>query len=112
MAARRKPKNSPKKRRAKPAEKTEGGSATKLNLPVQAQQEQLLGRYCNVALINHTRHEFTFDFLLTVGNSSSLASRVITSPDHAKRLYEALGKNIDNYEEKFGKIVLKPDSTP
>lgn len=80
---------------------------SKVALPVQLPIGQLLGNYSNRAIISHTRLEFVFDFLLALENQSILASRVITSPQHAKQLYEALEKNIKRYERKFGRILVK-----
>lgn len=76
-------------------------------LQVQASVDERLGKYSNLAMIHHTRLEFVVDFLLTVGNENILASRLITSPQHAKRLFIVLGKNIEHYEKKFGEIKLE-----
>lgn len=75
--------------------------------PVQVKPEQLSGNYCNRAIINHSQREFVFDFLFSVHENTVLASRIITNPQHAKQVYEALGKNIEEYEKKFEKIILK-----
>lgn len=75
--------------------------------PVQVKPEQLSGNYCNRAIINHSQREFVFDFLFSVHETTVLASRIITNPQHAKQIYEALGKNIGEYEKKFGKIIVK-----
>jgi len=81
----------------------------RLEIPVEvhAKEEDLQGNYCNVALIKHTPREFAFDFLLRFDNYSTLVSRVITSPEHAKEIHDVLGKNITRYEETFGKIKLE-----
>jgi len=76
---------------------------------VEARRETLLGNYCNVALIHHSRLEFCFDFVWALGDVRLLASRVITSPEHAKKVYSALGDNIEKYERRYGKITLKED---
>ena len=73
---------------------------------IRASNEGLLGNYSNFALIHHTRFEFVFDFILALNDQNILASRVITSPQHAKKLHEALGANIAKYEEKYEKIIL------
>ena len=71
---------------------------------VYATHELLRGNYCNVGVFKHTAREFVFDFIWAVDNQGSLVSRVITSPEHAKALYEVLGKNIEQYEKTYGKI--------
>jgi hypothetical protein len=73
---------------------------------VQAGIEQLQGKYCNVAVIQHTKREFVFDYILRVGNNGVFVSRIITSPEHAKAIYDVLGKNIQQYENTFGKIDI------
>ena len=76
-------------------------------MPVLAQNEMLSGNYSNIAVIQHTEREFVLDFMFAIGNQNSLVSRVITNPQHVKKIYEVLGGNIKQYEEKFGKIKVK-----
>jgi len=33
---------------------------------------------------------------------------MILNPGHMKRLYQAIGENIQRYEKNFGKIILPP----
>jgi len=73
---------------------------------IAATDEAFLGKYCNLAFFHHTELEFTFDFVYGLGVQNILASRMITSPQHAKRIYEALGANITQYEEKYGEIHI------
>ena len=75
--------------------------------PVQVKPEQLSGNYCNRAIIIHSQREFVFDFLFSIGDSTVLASRIITNPQHAKQIHQVLGSNMADYEKKFGEIVLK-----
>ena len=63
------------------------------------------GEYCNFAAIHHSETEFVFDFMFQLGDSNRLASRVITSPQHAKALLVALEKNISKYESNIGPIA-------
>ena len=74
------------------------------------QGNELLGRYCNLAIINHTPREFIIDFVLNVGPDNLLESRIITSPQHVKKFHEVLGNNIKKYEENFGKIVTNTET--
>jgi len=71
---------------------------------LQVTSDVLLGRYSNVAVINHTKREFTFDFIFVVGNQGSVVARIATSPAHAKRFLEVLGKNLVKYERTFGRV--------
>ena len=108
-----------KKRRLKGTSETEqkkvsnvvpakiGPEMPQVALPLSFPIDRLLGNYSNLAVISHTEREFVFDFALAVRNQSVLASRVITSPHHAKKVFEALGTNIKRYEETFGEIKDK-----
>jgi len=69
--------------------------------------DRLLGTYSNRAVISHTEREFVFDFLFALPGQTVLASRVITSPQHAKKVFEVLGTNIKRYEETFAEIKDK-----
>jgi hypothetical protein len=69
--------------------------------------EKLPGAYCNTAFVHHTKNEFALDFILDIAGQANFVSRVITSPDHIKRLNNALTENIKKYEDKFGKIKIE-----
>jgi len=72
----------------------------KVNFP-----DKLLGGvYSNNMIVTHTKEEFIMDFLVVVPPSGSVTSRVIISPGHMKRTIIALKKNLEMYEQKFGKI--------
>lgn len=71
------------------------------------------GSYANLAIISHTRSEFVLDF---AGNlpgmpGPKINNRIIMSPEHAKRLLNALSENIARYESHFGKIELETGAT-
>jgi hypothetical protein len=62
--------------------------------------------------ITHTSEEFIFDFLNTIPPEGQLIARIITSPQHAKRILAVLQENLAKYEEKFGEITeAKPQKT-
>lgn len=65
------------------------------------------GFYANSVTIFHGETEFLFDFGLSMPGPKPLVkifSRVVTSPQHAKRFLMALADNIQKFEEKFGPI--------
>ena len=64
------------------------------------------GTYSNLAIINHSVSEFVVDFVNIMPGrpKSKVKSRIIVTPEHAKRLLTALKDNIDKYEDAFGKI--------
>ncbi|MFH1282848.1 MAG: DUF3467 domain-containing protein [bacterium] len=74
---------------------------TQLNVEIDDALAQ--GVYCNLAAITHNDNEFVFDFLFVQpqGKKARVRSRVITSPQHAKRFLEALTKNVSAYEDKI-----------
>ena len=73
-------------------------------IQIKTKDEDLKGNYSNVMQVTHTKEEFILDFFLTAPPQGILASRVIMSPGHIKRVMKALQENISKYEEKFGKI--------
>jgi hypothetical protein len=73
-------------------------------LQIKVQDSDLKGIYSNLMQIVHTKEEFVFDFFFNAPPQGILASRVILSPGHAKRIAAALMENVKRYEDKFGKI--------
>src|SRR5690554_3744262 len=64
------------------------------------------GTYSNLAIINHSVSEFVVDFVSIMPGTpkSKVKSRIILTPQHAKRLLKALGDNIQRFENKHGTI--------
>lgn len=64
------------------------------------------GQYSNLAIINHSVSEFVVDFVnIMPGNpKSKVKSRVILTPQHAKRLAKALADNVRKFESMHGDI--------
>ena len=82
----------------------EGKTTRTKGLRVSADPQVAQGKYANLAMFRHTQREFVFDFLLNLQGEAQLVSRVLTSPQHAKEVLQALKSNIDHYENQFGKI--------
>lgn len=74
-------------------------------IEVTAKPEDLCGNYSNFAVFRHNKREFVADFVWRMDNTNLLVSRIITSPQHAKALHRALGKNLQNYEKQYGEIT-------
>jgi hypothetical protein len=72
---------------------------------INATDEVLSGQYANVAQITHTQEEFVLDFMTIFPPQGTLASRIILSPGHMKRIVRAMDDNIQKYEVQFGAIV-------
>ena len=73
-------------------------------IQIKVKDDDLKGSYSNMMQVLHTKEEFVLDFFLVSPPTGVLASRVVMSPGHIKRMIKALQDNVGKYEEKFGKI--------
>ncbi|NND88421.1 MAG: DUF3467 domain-containing protein [Flavobacteriaceae bacterium] len=64
------------------------------------------GIYSNLAIINHSKSEFVVDFVTIMPGvpKSKVKSRIILTPQHAKRLLKALHDNVGRFEKAHGEI--------
>jgi hypothetical protein len=64
------------------------------------------GIYSNLAIINHSVSEFVMDYVCIMPGTpkAKVKSRIILTPQHAKRLLRALGENIQRFEQAHGEI--------
>ncbi|MDX1548729.1 MAG: DUF3467 domain-containing protein [Rhodothermales bacterium] len=64
------------------------------------------GIYSNLVMIAHSPEEFILDFIRVVPGvpKARVKSRVIVTPQHAKRLLRALDENIKRYERAHGAV--------
>ncbi|MBQ0787739.1 MULTISPECIES: DUF3467 domain-containing protein [Flavobacteriaceae] len=64
------------------------------------------GTYSNLAIINHSVSEFVVDFVSIMPGTpkSKVKSRIILTPQHAKRLMKALSDNVAKFENMHGEI--------
>lgn len=64
------------------------------------------GTYSNLAIINHSISEFVVDFvnIMPGAPKSKVKARIILTPQHAKRLLNALSDNLDRFEKAHGEI--------
>ena len=69
------------------------------------------GVYANLAIISHSHSEFVVDFIRLVPNvpKAKVKSRIILTPQHAKRLLKALDENVKKFENQFGNISASED---
>ncbi len=77
-----------------------------INIELSAEVAQ--GTYSNLAVISHSTSEFVFDFIRVMPGApkAQVMSRIIMTPEHAKRLLFALQDNIAKYEQQHGKIDM------
>ena len=79
--------------------------STQLN--IELSDEQAEGEYANLVMIAHSPEEFILDFIRVMPGvrNARIKSRIIVTPQHAKRLLRALADNIDRYERAYGNII-------
>lgn len=75
-------------------------------LNIELSEEVAQGIYSNLAVISHSSSEFILDFIRLMPGvpKAPVKSRIILTPEHAKRLLAALQDNIARYEQQFGAI--------
>lgn len=75
-------------------------------LNIELTEEIAQGIYSNLAIITHSSSEFVIDFVRVMPGipKAKVKSRVVLTPEHAKRLLMALKDNIAKYEAMHGKI--------
>lgn len=75
-------------------------------LDIQLSEEVAQGTYSNLAIITHSTSEFILDFVRMMPGipKADVKSRIILTPEHAKRLLMALQDNIQKYEQVNGAI--------
>jgi hypothetical protein len=79
-------------------------AANQLNIEIS--EEMAEGQYANLAIITHSHAEFVLDFVNVMPGTpkSKVKSRMILTPQHAKRLMKALADNIQKFEAVNGTI--------
>jgi hypothetical protein len=81
---------------------------------IELNEEIAQGTYSNLAVITHSTSEFVIDFVRIMPgiNKAKVKSRIIITPEHAKRLVSALEDNISKYESVHGVIKEGKGSGP
>lgn len=84
----------------------------KKELDLELNEEIAQGRYANLAIISHSTSEFVIDFAAMMPGipKARIHSRVILTPEHAKRLLMSLQDNITRYESNVGRIEMAAPS--
>ena len=81
-------------------------SNNKEGINIELSEEVASGIYSNLAVINHSNSEFVLDFIQIMPGipKAKVRSRILLTPQHAKRLKSALEENIKKFEDQFGNI--------
>ena len=91
----------------------DNNNENKLN--IELNEETAEGIYSNLAIISHSASEFVIDFIKVMPGmpKAKVKSRILMTPEHAKRLVSALQENIQKFESAHGNIKdLEPTSIP
>ena len=75
-------------------------------LNIELPEEVAEGIYSNLAIINHSVSEFVMDFITIMPGKpkAKVKSRIILTPQHAKRFLKALKDNVNRFENAHGPI--------
>jgi len=75
-------------------------------LNIELKEEVAQGTYSNLAIITHSSSEFVLDFVRIMPGipKAEVKSRIILTPEHAKRLLAALKDNVEKFESVHGDI--------
>ncbi len=94
------------------AEQTGKDGGNQLN--IELSEEIAEGVYSNLAILTHSNAEFVIDFIKMLPGTpkAKVKSRVIITPQHAKRLAKALHENIHKFEAQHGPIKDSEPNSP
>lgn len=78
----------------------------KNQINIELTEEVAQGTYSNLAVITHSTSEFVVDFVRIMPGipKAKVKSRIILTPEHAKRLMLALKDNLAKFESMHGPI--------
>lgn len=73
---------------------------------IELSEEMSTGVYSNLTILTHSPTEFVMDFIQLMPGmpKGKVRSRVIMTPQNAKRLLHAIQDNVRKYEQAFGVI--------
>jgi uncharacterized protein (DUF1778 family) len=80
-------------------------------LNIELSEEIAEGIYSNLAIITHSNSEFVLDFIRVMPGvpKAKVKSRVVLTPEHAKRFLRALEDNIEKFEAVNGRIKINEE---
>jgi hypothetical protein len=82
-------------------------------LNIELSEEVAEGVYSNLAIITHSNTEFVLDFIRIMPGvpKAKVKSRIVLTPEHAKRLLSAIQDNIEKFEAVNGRIRVQAEPT-
>lgn len=80
---------------------------------IELSEEVAEGIFSNLAIITHSNTEFVLDFIRVMPGvpKARVKSRIILTPEHAKRLLAAMQENVEKFEAVNGHIKT-PEEHP
>ena len=77
-----------------------------VNINIELPEEVAEGIYSNLAIITHSNSEFIIDFIRIMPGvpKAKVKSRILLTPQHAKRLMKALKDNLSKFESVHGTV--------
>jgi len=81
---------------------------------IDLKEDVAQGVYSNLAVITHSSAEFVVDFVRVMPGvpKAEVKSRIILTPEHAKRFLSALQDNVEKYEKMHGPIKKSEGGGP
>lgn len=83
--------------------------APQQQINIELGEKEAEGIYSNLAIITHSPAEFVIDFTRVLPGipKARVHARIITTPQHAKLLLNALRDNIEKFEKSYGEIKIQ-----
>jgi hypothetical protein len=80
-------------------------------LNIELSEEMAEGTYSNLAIITHSNTEFVIDFIRVMPGvpKARVKSRIILTPEHAKRFLRAIEDNVEKFEAVNGRIKIQDE---
>lgn len=81
----------------------------KQQFDIELNREVAQGTYSNLSIISHSSSEFIVDFIRIMPGmpKAEVKSRIILTPEHAKRLLLALQDNVRRFERITGRLIYQ-----
>ncbi len=80
-------------------------------LNIELSEEVAEGIYSNLAIITHSNTEFVLDFIRVMPGvpKARVKSRIVLTPEHAKRFLRALEENLEKFEAVNGRVKINEE---
>lgn len=81
---------------------------------IELSEEMAGGIYSNLSVITHSQSEFIVDFVQMMPGvpKAKVKSRIVLTPDNAKKLMQALADNVKKFEQVNGPIKSSGPQAP